>query len=102
VVTETWPVPLIDFAAPSELLMPEMVGPKKTSTGVVLVMSVPSPSCPFLFRPQHFAPPAVVRAHVSSNPAEIAETPLVSPVTSTGVVLARWRGPQARCSQGSR
>jgi hypothetical protein len=35
-----------------------------TSTGVVRLVVPPSPSWPKMFQPQHFAPPAVVSAHV--------------------------------------
>ena len=38
-----------------------------------------------LFCPQHLTPPAFVSAQVWLSPAAIARTPLVSPLTSTGV-----------------
>ena len=57
-----------------------------TSTGVLRCVFVPSPSWPVLLSPQHFTPPAVVRAQVWSPPAETAATPEVRPVTSTGVL----------------
>ena len=43
-----------------------------TSTGVTRVETVPSPSWPLLPRPQHFMPPLLVKAHVCSRPAPIA------------------------------
>ena len=58
-----------------------------TSTGVRLFALLALPSWPFMFRPQHFTAPAVVTAHVCVPPAETMATPLVSPVTSTGVAL---------------
>src|SRR5689334_14133513 len=49
-------------------------------------MVVPSPSCPYSLYPQHLTPPLVVRAQVCSPPLAIATTPLVKPLTLTGVV----------------
>ncbi len=52
-----------------------------------------------LLAPQHLTPPEVVSAHVWSAPAEIAATPLVNPITSTGtqlvveVPLPSWPSP---------
>ncbi len=57
-----------------------------TSTGVRRgVMIVPSPSSPWELTPQHMRPPTLM-AQVCSAPAETAATPLVRPVTFTGVV----------------
>src|SRR5581483_3979247 len=57
-----------------------------TSTGVLRVVVVPSPSWPLKLMPQHLTPPAVVSAQVNSLPAMIWVTPLDRPTTSTGVV----------------
>src|ERR1035437_6065848 len=61
----------------------------KTSTGVALDVVVPFPNSSLLLFPQHFAPPLVMTAQVwiAWAPAEIAATPEVRPVTSTGVEL---------------
>ncbi len=37
-----------------------------------------------MFRPQHFAPPVAVTAHVCDVPASTVAAPEVNPVTSTG------------------
>ena len=59
-----------------------------TSTGVRLAnVVVPFPNAPLLFLPQHFTPPAMVRAQVCWVPKETAVTPLVRPDTFTGVEL---------------
>src|SRR5439155_9941770 len=50
-----------------------------TSTGSARAVVVPSPSWPKSFAPQHFTPPAEVRAQLCAPPADIAMTPLVSP-----------------------
>jgi hypothetical protein len=46
-----------------------------------------SPNCPWPFLPQHFTPPPDNNAQVWLPPAVIAVTPLVSPFTSTGILL---------------
>src|SRR3954469_7136252 len=56
-----------------------------TSTGVMRLFVVPSPSSATTLLPQHLTPPLVVSAHVWSPPALTAATPLVMPLTSTGV-----------------
>lgn len=56
-----------------------------TSTDVEALVLVPLPSCPSVLSPQHFTPPAAMRAHECLNPALIATTPPVRPDTSTGV-----------------
>jgi hypothetical protein len=49
---------------------------------------VPLPNWPLKFNPQHLTAPAVVTAQVWPNhPAATAATALVSPLTSTGVLL---------------
>jgi site-specific recombinase XerD len=48
---------------------------------------VPSPSSPKALWPQHLTPPPTVSAHVCSEPAEMAATPLARPETSTGMLL---------------
>ena len=72
-----------------------------TSTGVLRLVLVPSPSWPLLFNPQHLTPPEVVTAQVCSPPPEIcatwkfhAEGPVNTPVdvlkvTPVGRVPAR-------------
>src|SRR5947209_7930476 len=57
----------------------------ETSTGVERSVCVPSPSWRKELAPQHLAPPALVSAQVLLAPAAMAETPLASPETSTGV-----------------
>jgi hypothetical protein len=60
-----------------------------TSTGVGLGSGwnalVATPSWPLLSSPQHLTPPATVRAQVWLSPIAMAATPLVKPVTSSGV-----------------
>ena len=56
-----------------------------TSTGVERFVVVPSPNCPWLFKPQHFTPPEVISAQAYPLPVAIAVTPLVNPDTSTGM-----------------
>src|SRR5437588_329975 len=56
-----------------------------TSTGVERLVRVPSPSWPQPLSPQHLTPPALVTAQVCKPPTAMAETPLASPETSTGV-----------------
>src|ERR1043166_1138100 len=56
-----------------------------TSTGVRRWVVVPSPTWPLPLRPQHLVPPLVVNAHVWERPVAIWRTPLVIPLTSTGV-----------------
>lgn len=58
-----------------------------TSTGVVRLAVVPSPTAPVAFQPQHFTPPVSMRAQTWLKPATSAVTPLLRPTTSTGVVL---------------
>ena len=58
-----------------------------TSTGNVLGVVELFPSWPFELLPQHFAAPPVVSAQVWFAPAEMAWTPLLSPLTSTGKLL---------------
>jgi hypothetical protein len=53
-----------------------------TSTGASVSAFDPSPSSP---SPQHLTQPALVSAHVWPPPPLIAVTPLVRPLTSTGV-----------------
>src|SRR4030095_4671626 len=71
--------------APASIVPTPLVNPA-TSTGVRRwLLEVPSPTWPVLFCPQHFTPPAFVRAHVCVSPAAMAFTPLVNPETLTGV-----------------
>src|SRR4051812_17517062 len=58
-----------------------------TLTGRLLPSWLVSPNCPFMFSPQHLTAPPSVNAQVWSKPAETALTPLVRPITSTGVDL---------------
>ena len=60
-----------------------------TSTGTLLATELPRPSCPLLPAPQHFTPPALVSAHMCSQPALSAITPPSRPDTSTGVLRLR-------------
>jgi hypothetical protein len=57
-----------------------------TSTGTLLLVVVPSPSCPKSLGPQHLTPPLFVSAHVPQL-AEMAATPLARPETSTGILV---------------
>src|SRR5436190_779052 len=57
-----------------------------TSTGIVRSIDVPSPSRPDPLTPQHFTPPVLVSSHVWNTPPASPVTPLVNPLTSTGVV----------------
>src|SRR5439155_2801121 len=78
---QEWNEPVVTAATPLER--------PKTSTGVRGLTVVPSPSCPTVLAPQHFTPPVLVTAQVclEDDLAAMAATPLVSPETSTGVVL---------------
>src|SRR5258706_428120 len=76
--TLAWTVPVETIATPLD--KPD------TSTGVELVVVVPSPSWPTLFLPQHFTPPDLVSAQLCSSPTEIAAMPDESPTTSAGVM----------------
>ena len=69
---------------PDETADTPLVNPV-TFTGVLRFDNVPSPSWPPELSPQHFTPPLVVSAHECEFPDDTAATPLVSPVTSTGV-----------------
>ena len=71
---------------PAETIATPLARPA-TSTGIELFAMLALPSWPLRLRPQHFRPPAVVTAQVCEAPAEIEATPLVRPVTSTGVGL---------------
>ncbi len=73
-------------APPAEMAAAPLLKPL-TFTGVLLSVVVPLPNWPSLLWPQHFTPPAVVRAQVWPPPADTAATPLVRPLTSTGVLL---------------
>src|SRR5581483_6594967 len=64
-----------------------------TSTGVVRSVVVPSPTCPTSFPPQHFAPPDAMRAQFAAADVPSDETPLVSPVTSTGDAIPKFGEP---------
>ena len=57
----------------------------ETSTGVVLSIVLPSPSCPLPFLPQHITLPSVSTTHECSCPAAMLVA-LVMPETSTGAV----------------
>src|SRR5262245_51662555 len=76
---QVWLPPGADATATTPLVRP------LTSTGVSRSVVVPSPSCPRLLLPQHLTPPALVSAQLYPPPAVTAATPLVRPVTSTGV-----------------
>jgi hypothetical protein len=68
----------------------------ETATGAVLTAEFPEtplPNCPYVLLPQHFAAPDttahekdVASPQSSPPPTEIAETPVVKPVTETGVL----------------
>jgi hypothetical protein len=57
-----------------------------TSTGVLEFVTESFPSWPLVFPPQHLTPPSDVSAHECELPDETADTPLVNPETSTGVL----------------
>ena len=65
-------------------LAPAIPDKPDTTTGVVRVVVVPSPSWPSLLLPQHLAVPSISDAHEKKYPAAIPATP-VRPVTATGV-----------------
>lgn len=73
---------------PAAMAVTPLVRPV-TSTGVGFgtdwAKLVVTPSCPLVLSPQHLTPPATVRAQVWLSPIAMAATPLVKPVTSTGV-----------------
>src|SRR5207253_561509 len=58
-----------------------------TRTGTSRTSVVPSPSWPCPLSPQHATPPSPMSAQLWFLPAATAVTPLVRPVTSTGVAL---------------
>src|SRR2546427_654717 len=58
------------WEAPATIAVAPEARPE-TLTGVDLNLVVPFPSWPKSLAPQHFAPPAVVRAHVCRPPAQI-------------------------------
>src|SRR5687768_17451006 len=55
----------------------------ETSTGVVLGVLVPLPSCPKKLLPQHLTAPVPLSAQLKEDPAATATYPLASPTTST-------------------
>ena len=57
-----------------------------TSTGVLLVVFVPSPRLPFLLEPQHITLPSIRRVHECCIPRATLVA-VVIPDTSTGVAL---------------
>jgi hypothetical protein len=59
-----------------------------TGTGVELSLKLPLPNWPTSFLPQHLTAPPLARAQLCSSPAATAVTPLLRPVTSTGVKRA--------------
>jgi hypothetical protein len=59
-----------------------------TFTGILLSVYVPFPSWPSLFIPQHLTAPPLVTAQVWAYPAAMALTPLLNPLTFTGVLLS--------------
>src|SRR5207302_4941165 len=73
----------VNLPPPSTLATP--LPRPETSTGIVLFSVVPSPSSPWLFKPQHFRPLFCMSAHVWYSPAESSATPVVKPWTGTGV-----------------
>ncbi len=58
-----------------------------TGTAVALLVVLPLPSWPFPLLPQHWTPPALLIAQAWVVPTVTARTPLVRPVTFTGVAL---------------
>src|SRR5690606_12607607 len=73
---QVWPSPAAIAATPLESPL--------TSTGTWRSVLLLSPSSPYSFEPQHFAPPLPVTAQVWKRPALIAITPLERPLTFTG------------------
>jgi len=53
--------------------------PRSTETGACLFVVVPSPSCPFVFSPQHFMLPSSSNAHVCDSPVVTAKAVLPGP-----------------------
>jgi hypothetical protein len=58
-----------------------------TKSGVERMAVVPSPSCPYEFKPQHFTLPSDIEAHENWLPHTTVATPLDKPKTATGVCL---------------
>src|SRR6476659_8926197 len=75
------------FFSPHVRLTPIVIAlktlPPCTCTGVALFVSVPFPSCPWKFPPQHHAAPAAVSPQPPAGPAAIFVS-LIPPVTSAG------------------
>jgi len=70
---------------PTPLVRPE------TATGNERFVVVPSPTCPWAFRPQHFTAPPLVSAHDDSEPTVISTMPVsgVPPEQSNPEPLAQ-------------
>jgi len=66
-----------------------------TDTGVELEVVEAFPSCPLLFKPQHFTLPDWRTAHVWELPAETASAGSLAPSASTGVLVPLLAGPSS-------
>ena len=77
-----------EWRSPAAIALTPLLRPA-TSTGVLLLIFEPLPSCPPELFPQHLTPPPLVSAQVCPPPAETALTPLLSPTTSIGARLYR-------------
>jgi len=93
---QVWRPPAVIWVTSERFPIPSVA---RTSTGVLLSNSAPSPSRPLAPFPQHLTPPVVVRAQVWEPPAVIWVTPvrgaaLVAEVcTSTGVLWIEGVSP---------
>ena len=65
--------------------MPQYLPRSVIGSGVLRSSVVPSPSWPQSLRAQHKTPSASVSAQVWPTPVEMAVTPLLKPVTATGI-----------------
>src|SRR5439155_1210543 len=80
---------------PAVIVFIPLVSPT-TSAGVLLLIAVPSPTCPSWFFPQHLTPPPVVKTQLCRPPAVIAPGPLAVlffPSRRPSLLVGRARCP---------
>src|SRR4029450_5281612 len=82
-LTPPWLVSAQELPPPVEIAVTPPERPE-TSTGLLRITVVPSPTWPLKLAPQHLAEAAVVTAHVTALAAEIAAAPLPRPATARG------------------
>jgi hypothetical protein len=80
--------PLESIVATAELLVVHVGVIFTTVSGVRVSATVPVPSSPYVFIPQHFTLPPCSRTQLSLFPAATAPTAVVIPVTAAGMNLS--------------